>query len=137
MSELLLMQYTGGGSIETHLNRVLEAQAKKSAKSGQPPAMGGIYRDEEGRIWWDEAEKVEYDSLLGDRRQHATESYVDFGDEGRHRSRTRDRRRPSAIQIPPPAQPQNFFDDSFVPKTAPIKDSKKSRSNVRGIFGMH
>lgn len=133
MTELLLMQYTGGGSIETHIKSLMDAQAKQAAKNGQNPSVGGVYRDEEGQVWWDEAEKVEYDSLLGERRPSATDSWERGRDENRSRSsRGQDRRRP-ALQI---STPSSGFEDSFVPQTAPIRDAKK-RSHVRGMFGMH
>ncbi|KAK7472553.1 hypothetical protein VKT23_000668 [Stygiomarasmius scandens] len=77
-SELLLMQFTGGGSIETHAKRVMEQQARATAPAGSAAAskkkkvrpeelaVGTVYRDENGNVWWDEAEALEYKALISD-----------------------------------------------------------------------
>ncbi|THV05049.1 hypothetical protein K435DRAFT_961442 [Dendrothele bispora CBS 962.96] len=75
-SELLLMQFTGGGSLETHAKRVMEQQARAAAPTGSAAAskkkkvrpeelaVGAVYRDENGNMWWDEAEAMEYKALI-------------------------------------------------------------------------
>ncbi|KAF5393946.1 hypothetical protein D9757_000317 [Collybiopsis confluens] len=66
-NELLLMQFMGGGSLETHAKRVMEKQAKEVAPAGRPKGaapVGTVYRDGSGRMWWDVDEAIEYQALL-------------------------------------------------------------------------
>ncbi|KAJ3863970.1 hypothetical protein EV359DRAFT_81883 [Lentinula novae-zelandiae] len=78
-NELLLMQFMGGGSLETHAKRVMEKQARDVAPAGHSKDMtasttagtapfgvgvGAVYRDEKGMMWWDAEEAVEYQPLL-------------------------------------------------------------------------
>lgn len=58
-SELALMQFVDGGSMESNIKRVMEAQAKAGATG-----VGDVYRDGEGGIWWDQEEEWEYAHLL-------------------------------------------------------------------------
>ncbi|KAG1874437.1 hypothetical protein F4604DRAFT_1764695 [Suillus subluteus] len=60
-NELALMQFVDGGSMESNIKRVMEAQAKASAAG-----VGDVYRDGEGGIWWDQDEEWEYAHLLAD-----------------------------------------------------------------------
>ncbi|THU88760.1 hypothetical protein K435DRAFT_842092 [Dendrothele bispora CBS 962.96] len=81
-SELLLMQFVDGGSLESHAHRMMEKQAKAVAPAGRkttttttktggskpgqdaPLALNTVYRDENGVMWWDEEEALEYKALL-------------------------------------------------------------------------
>ncbi|KAJ3935797.1 MAG: hypothetical protein NXY57DRAFT_932816 [Lentinula lateritia] len=67
-SELLLRQFTDGGSLETHAKRVMEEQARLAAPAGFHKGtalpVGTIYRDENGLIWHDEDERLEREALL-------------------------------------------------------------------------
>ncbi|KAF5351302.1 hypothetical protein D9758_007989 [Tetrapyrgos nigripes] len=76
-SELLLMQLFDGGSLESHAQRVMEKQAKaalpagsskSSSKTGtlgaEPLTVNAVYRDENGVMWRDEDEALEYKKLL-------------------------------------------------------------------------
>ncbi|KAG2364658.1 hypothetical protein BDR07DRAFT_1401059 [Suillus spraguei] len=58
-NELALMQFIDGGSMESNIKRVMEAQAKAGATG-----VGDVYRDGEGGIWWDHEEEWEYAHLL-------------------------------------------------------------------------
>ncbi|KIK70270.1 hypothetical protein GYMLUDRAFT_34766 [Collybiopsis luxurians FD-317 M1] len=67
-SELLLRQFTDGGSLETHAKRVMEEQAREAVPSGSrsraPLPVGTVFRDENGGFWRDEEEKLEREALL-------------------------------------------------------------------------
>lgn len=64
-NELELMQFTGGGTIDKHAKRVMDDQAKAAAGSGRANmGIADVYRDEKGRIWWDQDEELEYRHLL-------------------------------------------------------------------------
>jgi hypothetical protein len=64
-SDLALMQFTGGGNIETHIKRIMEEQAKAVGGSrGISVGIADVYRDSNGGIWWDADEEVEYAHLL-------------------------------------------------------------------------
>ncbi|OJA20464.1 hypothetical protein AZE42_04897 [Rhizopogon vesiculosus] len=58
-NELALMQFVDGGSMESNIKRVMEAQAKAGAAG-----VADVYRDGEGGIWWDQEEEWEYAHLL-------------------------------------------------------------------------
>jgi len=58
-NELALMQFVDGGSMQSNIQRVMEAQAKAGASG-----VGDVYRDGEGGIWWDQDEEWEYAHLL-------------------------------------------------------------------------
>ncbi|KAG2111099.1 hypothetical protein DEU56DRAFT_867002, partial [Suillus clintonianus] len=58
-NELALMQFVDGGSMESNIKRVMEAQAKAGATG-----VGDVYRDGEGGVWWDQEEEWEYAHLL-------------------------------------------------------------------------
>src|SRR5258705_7204879 len=64
-TDLALMQFNGGGNIETHIKQVMEKQAK-AAGGSRGIIVGGadVYRDSNGGIWWDADEEVEYAHLL-------------------------------------------------------------------------
>jgi len=66
-SELLLMQFVGGGHLDTYAQRVMKNQAKQSANHGSSATagVGAVFRDEKGKIWWDKDEQQEYACLLG------------------------------------------------------------------------
>ena len=64
-NDLALMQFTGGGNIETHIKRVMEKQAKATGGSrGMVVGVADVYRASNGGIWWDADEEVEYAHLL-------------------------------------------------------------------------
>lgn len=64
-AELALMQFSGGGNIETHIKQVMEKQAKAASGSrGITVGTADVYRDSNGGIWWDADEEVEYAHLL-------------------------------------------------------------------------
>ena len=65
-NELALMQFLEGGNIDSHAKRIMEAQAKAAAGSGADIAVGDVYRDGNGGIWWDADEEWEYTHLLAD-----------------------------------------------------------------------
>jgi hypothetical protein len=64
-NDLAIMQFTGGGNMETHIKRVMEGQAK-AASGSRAGTMGvaDVYRDANGGVWWDAYEEVEYEHLL-------------------------------------------------------------------------
>ena len=65
--ELALMQFMGGGSMETHMKRYAEKQAKAtgaSKTSGQLVGVGELHRDGRGGVWRDQDEELEYEGLL-------------------------------------------------------------------------
>ncbi|KAF7371031.1 hypothetical protein MSAN_00737300 [Mycena sanguinolenta] len=53
-TELALMQFTDGGSLEKHAQRVMSARA---AAAGPGVGVGAVWRDGEGGVWWDEEER--------------------------------------------------------------------------------
>ncbi|PFH50227.1 hypothetical protein AMATHDRAFT_145563 [Amanita thiersii Skay4041] len=66
-NDLALLQFVDGGSIEGHAKRVMRAQAKAAAGShymSADLAVGDVYRDEKGAMWWDQDEEFEYAHLL-------------------------------------------------------------------------
>ncbi|EGN97023.1 hypothetical protein SERLA73DRAFT_161924 [Serpula lacrymans var. lacrymans S7.3] len=64
-NELALMQFADGGNMDSHIKRVMDAQAKAVAGPGRVAGVGDVYRDGEGGVWWDQAEEWEYAHLLG------------------------------------------------------------------------
>ncbi|KAF8964245.1 hypothetical protein BDZ97DRAFT_2075380 [Flammula alnicola] len=64
-NELAMMQFADGGSLESHVKRVMEHQAKMAAGSGAAVGVADVYRDGKGGIWWDADEEMEYAHLLG------------------------------------------------------------------------
>ena len=64
-NELAMMQFTDGGSMESHVKRVMEAQAKAAAGSSATMGVADVYRDGKGGLWWDQDEELEYEHLLG------------------------------------------------------------------------
>ncbi|KAF7309497.1 hypothetical protein MIND_00320500 [Mycena indigotica] len=61
-NELAMMQFTDGGSLESHAKRVMAHQAKLT---GPNAGVGDVFRDGNGGMWWDEDEEWEYAHLLG------------------------------------------------------------------------
>ncbi|KAL0569502.1 hypothetical protein V5O48_012470 [Marasmius crinis-equi] len=59
-TELLLMQFTGGGSLETNAQRLMEQRAKATTTK----AVDAVYKDENGMMWLDEDERIEYQGLI-------------------------------------------------------------------------
>ena len=60
------MQFADGGSMDSHVKRVMEAQAKAAAGHGaQSVGVGDVFRDGKGGLWWDQDEEWEYAHLLG------------------------------------------------------------------------
>ncbi|KIJ96792.1 hypothetical protein K443DRAFT_682025 [Laccaria amethystina LaAM-08-1] len=60
-NELAIMQFSEGGSTETNIRRMMEAQAKATGATG----VADVYRDGKGGFWWDQDEELEYAPLLG------------------------------------------------------------------------
>ncbi|EAU90427.1 hypothetical protein CC1G_00811 [Coprinopsis cinerea okayama7 len=54
-NELALMQFADGGRMEDHIHRTM---------TGADGAVGDVYRDGKGGIWWDREEQMEYRGLL-------------------------------------------------------------------------
>ncbi|KAJ8517360.1 hypothetical protein ONZ45_g5447 [Pleurotus djamor] len=68
-SELALMQFLDGGNMDEAIQRVMDAQAKASLPAGRTEsketrAHGVVYRDENGGVWMDKDEEMEYKHLL-------------------------------------------------------------------------
>jgi len=55
------MQFSEGGSTETNIRRMMEAQARATGATG----VADVYRDGKGGLWWDQDEELEYAPLLG------------------------------------------------------------------------
>lgn len=72
-NELALMQFVDGGSMESNIKRVMEAQAKAGATG-----VADVYRDGEGGIWWDQEEEWEYAHLLSGGEDGATHGMGDL-----------------------------------------------------------
>jgi len=51
--------------MESHVKRVMEAQAKAAAGSSATMGVADVYRDGKGGLWWDQDEELEYEHLLG------------------------------------------------------------------------
>ena len=51
-----LMEFTAGGNIDSHTDRVMKPQGAAS--------QTGVYKDENGHLWWDEDKKIECTHLL-------------------------------------------------------------------------
>lgn len=51
--------------MESHVKRVMEAQAKAAAGTGATIGVADVYRDGKGGLWWDQDEELEYEHLLG------------------------------------------------------------------------
>jgi hypothetical protein len=75
-NDLALMQFADGGRMDTHIKRVMEAQAKAAAVGG----VSDVYRDGQGGIWWDAEEEWEYAHLLGGEEQVGVEEWVEFSE---------------------------------------------------------
>ncbi|KAH0583071.1 hypothetical protein J132_09771 [Termitomyces sp. J132] len=82
-SELALMQFAGGGSTEHNIKRVMAARARAAAPAGtKPAAVGDVYRDGKGGVWWDREEEMEYVHLLSGHQIAAhDDKWVEFGGE--------------------------------------------------------
>ncbi|KAJ8495794.1 hypothetical protein ONZ45_g12712 [Pleurotus djamor] len=68
-SELALMQFLDGGNMDETIQRVMDAQSKASLPAGRTEsketrAHGAVYRDENGGVWMDKDEEMEYKHLL-------------------------------------------------------------------------
>ena len=80
-NELALLQFMNGGKIDTHIKRVMDAQAQEAAGySGHPLAVADVSRDTQGGIWWDQEEEWEYTHLLEGAKPEEDDSWVAFGD---------------------------------------------------------
>lgn len=73
-NELALMQFIDGGSMESNIKRVMEAQARAGA-----PGVSDVYRDGEGGVWWDQDEEWEYAHLLAGGEDGAAGGMGDLG----------------------------------------------------------
>ena len=84
-NELALMQFADGGSVDSHVKRIMDAQAR--AATGQSTHTAGVsdvFRDATGTIWWDQDEEWEYTHLLA--RDDQSPSWVCFDMDGRRGS---------------------------------------------------
>ncbi|KAG5643362.1 hypothetical protein DXG03_001045 [Asterophora parasitica] len=75
-AEIALMQFADGGSTEANIKRLMQAHARAAAPAGTKPgeaAVGDVYRDGKGGVWWDREEEMEYVHLLGG---HTSETRV-------------------------------------------------------------
>ncbi|KAE9385332.1 hypothetical protein BT96DRAFT_928848 [Gymnopus androsaceus JB14] len=101
-SELLMMQFMGGGSIERNAKRMMEQQARDMAPLGgahrsthhsshdqrrrkskpttanMPLPRAEAYRDERGNMWWDEHEATELKGLLTPTLHEQSQGWVDY-----------------------------------------------------------
>ncbi|KAF8075180.1 hypothetical protein FPV67DRAFT_1476324 [Lyophyllum atratum] len=88
-AEIALMQFADGGSAEANIKRLMEAHARAAAPAGTKPAdsaVGDVYRDGKGGVWWDREEEMEYVHLLGGHAASGVrgpEKWVSFGGEVR------------------------------------------------------
>ncbi|KAG6909377.1 hypothetical protein DXG01_000818 [Tephrocybe rancida] len=89
-AELALMQFADGGSTEENIQRLMAAHARAAAPAGTKPsattAVGDMYRDGRGGVWWDREEEMEYVHLLsgaGAAGAAGKEKWVSFGGEVR------------------------------------------------------
>ncbi|KAG2143776.1 uncharacterized protein EDB93DRAFT_1208115 [Suillus bovinus] len=73
-NELALMQFADGGSMESNIKRVMEAQARAGAAG-----VGDIHRDGQGGMWWDQEEEWEYRHLLAGGEDGAARGTGDLG----------------------------------------------------------
>ncbi|EIW59775.1 uncharacterized protein TRAVEDRAFT_167296 [Trametes versicolor FP-101664 SS1] len=69
-TELALAQLADGGSIEDHIRRFAEAQARaggatEMTRDGRLVGVSDVYRDGAGGVWRDQDEEWEYAHLLG------------------------------------------------------------------------
>ncbi|THG97046.1 hypothetical protein EW026_g4890 [Hermanssonia centrifuga] len=86
-TELALAQFTGGGTMEHHMNRYAERQAKNSGAAtmmnGQLVGVSGLYQDGEGGVWRDQEEEWEYTHLLagGNSQDASGPDWVQFDEE--------------------------------------------------------
>ncbi|KAJ7825354.1 hypothetical protein B0H14DRAFT_2596593 [Mycena olivaceomarginata] len=60
-NELALLQFTSGGTLESHAATLMARQAKAA---GPSVGVGAVWRDGAGGVWWDEEEAWEYRALL-------------------------------------------------------------------------
>ncbi|OSD05372.1 hypothetical protein PYCCODRAFT_1432534 [Trametes coccinea BRFM310] len=82
-TELALAQLADGGSIEDHIRRFAEAQAKMGGateltRDGRLVGVSDVYRDGAGGVWRDQDEEWEYAHLLGG-DDESEDSWVRFG----------------------------------------------------------
>ncbi|KAI0831894.1 hypothetical protein BC628DRAFT_1499814 [Trametes gibbosa] len=86
-TELALAQLADGGSLEDHIRRFAEAQAKAAGateltRDGRLVGVSDVYRDGAGGVWRDQDEEWEYAHLLGgdeESRCGSEDSWVRFG----------------------------------------------------------
>ncbi|RPD58946.1 hypothetical protein L226DRAFT_614260 [Lentinus tigrinus ALCF2SS1-7] len=85
-TELALAQLADGGSIEDHIRRFAEAQAKANGASeltrdGRLVGVADVWRDGAGGVWRDQDEEWEYAHLLGGDEEWcgSEDSWVRFG----------------------------------------------------------
>uniref|UniRef100_A0A0W0FAY8 Uncharacterized protein n=1 Tax=Moniliophthora roreri TaxID=221103 RepID=A0A0W0FAY8_MONRR len=73
-NELLLMQFAGGGSLESNAQKLMQQRAK--GNSGN--AVDTVYKDENGIMWLDEDERAEYEALLPPPSSAPPSPWVEF-----------------------------------------------------------
>ena len=82
-AELALAQLADGGSLEDHIRRFAEAQAKAGGAAertadGRLVGVADVFRDGTGAVWRDQDEEWEYAHLLGG-DDESEQSWVRFG----------------------------------------------------------
>jgi hypothetical protein len=86
-NELALMQFADGGSVDSHVKRIMDAQARAATgQSTHTVGVSDVFRDAAGAIWWDQDEEWEYTHLLDDPSQSQSPSWVCFDTDGRRGS---------------------------------------------------
>ncbi|KAJ7272697.1 hypothetical protein B0H12DRAFT_1215786 [Mycena haematopus] len=89
-NELAMMQFADGGSLESHAQRVMAAQARAA---GPGVGVGAVFRDANGGFWWDEDEEWEYAHLLANQPQQQNDGqWVQFGAQGKENDEDMERR---------------------------------------------
>lgn len=114
-AEVQLSQMLDGGSLDANIKRVTHRHAKdtgaiKRSRSRDPTGddrvgggVSGVYRDDKGRMWWDEDEALELTGLLPNAPTSATSS--------------------AALPPPPPKK-------SILPRKS--KESRMAKEQLRG-----
>ncbi|KAF8990662.1 hypothetical protein BDQ17DRAFT_1371615 [Cyathus striatus] len=74
-NDLAMLQFSEGGTLESHAQRVMEKQARQAAGTytGADIGVGDVYRDGKGGIWWDVDEELEYQPLMAAQQTMADE----------------------------------------------------------------
>ncbi|KAJ8092860.1 hypothetical protein PM082_023493 [Marasmius tenuissimus] len=63
-NELMLMQFASGGTLEANAQKLMKERSKADGQGVAPKAVDAVFRDENGVMWLDEDEPIEYEALL-------------------------------------------------------------------------